>query len=165
VVTFSAVISACKQEAKNNPQEAFDFFAEMKEAGVKPSLVTFNAMISVCERSSRGSEAMALFEEMKASEILPNVVTYTTLISAFEVGNGKGARSADDVFATAQALFDEMQQSGLQVQIHTSFPQISTLRSTDIYWPFGGGRTKCGYLWEHRGRHVFYKVVRTLQKG
>ena len=51
----------------------------MNASGVKPSVVTSNALISAC---GKVEEAMRVFDEMNTSGVKPSVVTFTALISA-----------------------------------------------------------------------------------
>ena len=57
-------------------------FHEMKEAKLVPDVITYNAMISACEKCDSPDHALALFEEMKESAVKPDRISYNALISA-----------------------------------------------------------------------------------
>ena len=85
-------------------EEAFDIYDRMKQAGLKPTFMTYNAMIDACAKSGgQWERAKATFEEMKAAGMKPTVITYNALISAYEMSNQ---------WARARATFEEMQAAG-----------------------------------------------------
>jgi pentatricopeptide repeat domain-containing protein 1 len=100
--TFSGVISACGKSRMQG--RAFDVFADMKLAGVRPDVFTYSAMIAVCASSGSARKALQLLDEMKTAGLEPNVVTYSSLVSAC----GKGR-----MLKEALAVLDEMKQVGV----------------------------------------------------
>ena len=54
----------------------------MRESGVKPCNVSYNAAIAACGKSKQVKQALDLFEELNAAGNLPDVVTYSALIDA-----------------------------------------------------------------------------------
>jgi pentatricopeptide repeat domain-containing protein 1 len=49
--------------------------------------VTFNALISACEKGGQWQEALAVLEFMRRCGSKPDTVTYNSLISACEKGS------------------------------------------------------------------------------
>ena len=63
-------------------QKALSILGEMQQRGLEPNVITYNALISACEKGHNAEKAMELFVEMHQRGLEPNVITYTTLISA-----------------------------------------------------------------------------------
>lgn len=59
-----------------NPTKALEIFDEMKREGVRPTVVTFSALISACEKGQQWKLALQVLEEMKAT-FGPNVIAYS----------------------------------------------------------------------------------------
>ena len=57
----------------------------MQRQGVVPDVITYNALISACEKGKQPERALQLFEAMKQG-LVPKVITNNTLISACEKG-------------------------------------------------------------------------------
>ncbi|KAM3230268.1 hypothetical protein ACQJBY_060829 [Aegilops geniculata] len=73
--TFNILLSGWKSS-----EDADAFFAEMREHGIDPDLVTYNSLID-CHCKNHGVEkAYKLLDEMRGNEIAPDVITYTSLI-------------------------------------------------------------------------------------
>lgn len=73
--TFNILLSGWKTS-----EDAEAFFAEMRELGIDPDLVTYNSLID-CQCKNRDVEkAYKLLDEMREKEISPDVITYTSLI-------------------------------------------------------------------------------------
>ena len=51
-----------------------------------PTIITYSALISACEKVKRPGQALELTEAMKWHGVLANSITYNALISAFEKG-------------------------------------------------------------------------------
>jgi pentatricopeptide repeat domain-containing protein 1 len=101
-------------------------FEEMNAAGVQPTVITYSALISACEKGAQWQRAVEVFEEMKAAGVQPTVITYSALISACEKG-GQWER--------AVAVFEEMKAAGVQPDVITFNPLINVL------WRGGQRRT------------------------
>ena len=69
-----------------------ELLAEMKTAGLKPNVITYNAAISACEKGGRADEALKLLAEMKTAGLEPDVITYNAVISACEKGGTRMRR-------------------------------------------------------------------------
>lgn len=107
-ITYSALISACgrgKQVyifpthlptlvscAPSNDYADFLFQWElastllerMPAARVRPNIITYNSLISACEKAGRLDQALGVFDKLLASGLDPDVITYSALISACE---------------------------------------------------------------------------------
>ena len=67
----------------------------MQQRGLFPNVITFNALISTCEKGHQAEKAVQLFDEMQQRGLEPNVITYTALCSACAHGQEwSGARSS-----------------------------------------------------------------------
>ena len=80
----------------------------MKEHGVEPTVITYNATISACVKGGADytKTALNLFEELREKKITPTLITFSSLISAC----GKGGGQYVDV---ALRLFNEMKRIGI----------------------------------------------------
>ena len=65
-----------------------------------PDVVTFNALISACEKAKQPERALEVFDAMQQQGVVPNVITYNALISACE--KGKQPERALEVFQAMQ---------------------------------------------------------------
>ena len=75
----------------------------MNAFGVKPSVVTFNALISVCGKAGKVEEAMRVFGAMNVFAVKPSVVTFTTFIS--DCGKAGNIEDALRVFREMTCMF------------------------------------------------------------
>lgn len=100
-------ISACEKGL--NPSKALEIFDEMKREGVRPTVVTFSALISACEKGQQWKLALQVLEEMKAT-FGPNVIAYSAAISALSKGQQ---------WEKAWELFCEIEQSGEKLSVVT----------------------------------------------
>lgn len=62
---------------------AFALFYGMARNGIKPNVITYNAMIAACSRSNEPNLAYEVFEEMQASGLIADKFTYGALIDSF----------------------------------------------------------------------------------
>lgn len=81
----------------------------MKREGVRPTVVTFSALISACEKGQQWKLALAVLDEMK-STFGPNVIAYSAAISALSKGQQ---------WEKAWELFCEIEQSGEKLSVVT----------------------------------------------
>ena len=58
----------------------------LQQQGIKLGTVTYNALISTCEKGHDLSKALHLCEELQRQSIKSDIVTYNVLISACEKG-------------------------------------------------------------------------------
>ena len=63
------------------PHKALEIFEQMKREGVKPTVVTYSALISAAEKGQQWKLALEVLEEMKAAGHGANVIGM--LASAF----------------------------------------------------------------------------------
>ena len=71
-------------------------FHHMKQKGVVPNVITYNALISACEKGKQPEQAMEVFKAMQQQGVVPDVITYSALISACE--KSKQPEQAMEVF-------------------------------------------------------------------
>ena len=62
VITYNALISACKKE--NHPEMALELYEAMIRQVVTPDVITFGVLGGACEDSSQPEQAMELFKTM-----------------------------------------------------------------------------------------------------
>ena len=82
----------------------------------KPDVVTYNSVITACEKSGQWEAAEQVLKEMKAVGVQPDVITHSALISAYEKG-GQWER--------AKATFEEMKAAGMKPTVITYSALIS----------------------------------------
>ena len=68
----------------------------MKQQGVIPTVITYSALISACEKGKHPERALEMFDKMQQQDMLPNVITYSALISA--CGKGKQPERTLEIF-------------------------------------------------------------------
>eukprot|EP00931_Biecheleriopsis_adriatica_P095279 TRINITY_DN6891_c0_g1_i10.p1 TRINITY_DN6891_c0_g1~~TRINITY_DN6891_c0_g1_i10.p1 ORF type:complete len:126 (-),score=29.61 TRINITY_DN6891_c0_g1_i10:130-462(-) len=73
----------------------------MKQSGLQPDVITFNALISACEQGNHSEKALEIFAEMRQRGLQPNVITYDSLVRAGQKANTR---------ELAMNVFAEMQQ-------------------------------------------------------
>merc|ERR1719261_1527481 len=79
-VVFTHLIEGCC--VCNNVRLAEKLFADMKQAGVKPSIYTLNGLVKVYGKCGMSDKAIALVEAMEETYgIKPTVVVFTCLVS------------------------------------------------------------------------------------
>merc|ERR1712129_303658 len=61
-------------------------FTKMQQQCVRPSAITYLALIGACDRGQQWAVALSLFNKMQTSVLQPTVVTYNALIRACEKG-------------------------------------------------------------------------------
>ena len=59
----------------------------MRRKGLEPSVITYSAAISACEKGKQPDKALELLEDMQWRGLKPNMITYNAEIS--EIENGK----------------------------------------------------------------------------
>ncbi|GJN29885.1 hypothetical protein PR202_gb18147 [Eleusine coracana subsp. coracana] len=88
IETFSAA-----QELGRH-QEASLLFNRMKESGINPGKISYNAMINAYATSGLHSEARIVFQQMQDSDLAPDSLSYLALIRAYT--EGKLYKEAED---------------------------------------------------------------------
>ena len=51
-----------------------------------PNAITYNALISVCEKGKQPQQAVEVFRALVQQGVVSNVITYSALISACDTG-------------------------------------------------------------------------------
>ncbi|EPS72235.1 hypothetical protein M569_02522 [Genlisea aurea] len=109
VYAYSALISAYAKSGYCD--EAIALFESMKALGMKPNLITYNALIDACGKGGADyKRAMDIFYDMVQNGVQPDRITYNSLLA---VCSGAG------LWETARSLFDEMVYRGVDQDIYT----------------------------------------------
>ena len=61
---------------------AGSLFSEMWEAKLEPSVISYSAGISACEKGEQWQRALSLLDEMREAKLEPEVISYNAGISA-----------------------------------------------------------------------------------
>ena len=67
-------------------ERALSLRDEMRERGVTPNVISFNAAISACEKGGKWERALSLLDAMRERGVTPNVISFSAAISACEKG-------------------------------------------------------------------------------
>eukprot|EP00913_Durusdinium_trenchii_P025933 g24333.t2 len=67
-------------------QEALKLFEAIPKGQVQPSVISYNAAISACEKGWQWQHALKLFEAVPKAQVQPSVISYNAAISACEKG-------------------------------------------------------------------------------
>ncbi|KAE8697167.1 Pentatricopeptide repeat-containing protein [Hibiscus syriacus] len=109
VYAFSALISAFGRSGYCD--EAIKVFDSMKNYGLKPNLVTYNAVIDACAKGGVDfKRVMELFDEMLRSGVQPDRITFNSLLAVCSRGG---------LWEAARNLFCEMVNRGIDRDIFT----------------------------------------------
>ena len=90
-------------------------FEAMKWQGVVRDLITYNAVISACEKFTQPERALELLGSMKWQVVVPDRITCNALISACEKG---------EQLQRALDLFESMKWLGIfrTLRVHSTDP-------------------------------------------
>ena len=58
----------------------------MQRHSIVPDLISYNALISACEKGKQPEQAMEMFHAMQRHSVVPNLISYSALLSACEKG-------------------------------------------------------------------------------
>ena len=61
-------------------KKALQLFEEMRNNGIVPNVISYNATISACEKGGEWKKALQLFQEMRNNGIQSDVISYKTII-------------------------------------------------------------------------------------
>uniref|UniRef100_A0A7S1IQ40 Pentatricopeptide repeat-containing protein-mitochondrial domain-containing protein n=1 Tax=Eutreptiella gymnastica TaxID=73025 RepID=A0A7S1IQ40_9EUGL len=117
---LQALIDDRDNESKS--QRAEKLWIAMRAAGVQPSVVTYNTMISVYHRTGEWQKARAMYKHMVQKGLEPDQTTFNSLICAF----GRGGQ-----FSHAIHTFHEMQQAGFTPNVVTFSALINVCDKTE----------------------------------
>ena len=62
------------------------FGGDAEECLLLPNVISYNAVVSACEKGQQGQQALGLLAVMQRTAVLPNVISYSAAISACENG-------------------------------------------------------------------------------
>ncbi|KAF2309702.1 hypothetical protein GH714_004669 [Hevea brasiliensis] len=109
VYTFSALISAYGKSGYWN--DAFKVFYSMEAYGLKPNLVSYNAVIDACAIGGvEFKKAVEIFDEMFKNGVQPDLITFNSLLSVCSRGGQ---------WEAARNLFTELINRGIDLDIFT----------------------------------------------
>ncbi|KAH0883387.1 hypothetical protein HID58_059483, partial [Brassica napus] len=130
VYAFSALISAYGRSGLHN--EAITVFDSMKRYGLRPNLVTYNAVIDACGKGGMEfSKVAEFFNEMERNGVQPDRITFNSLL---------GVCSRGGLWEVARSLFDEMANRKIEQddaickggQMDLSFDILAQIRANRI---------------------------------
>ncbi len=98
-----------------NYQDAIRLLNNLTDAGITPNVITYNAVISACEKGGKAEEALEIFKAIPVGITL-DVITYTAVISAC----GKGGKAEK-----ALEIFNKMLDAGITPNVITYNAVIS----------------------------------------
>jgi pentatricopeptide repeat protein len=78
------VISACEKALV--PHKALEIFDQMKRKGIRPTVVTYSALISAAENGQQWKLAFEVLEKMKAAGHRAIIIAYSAATSASSKG-------------------------------------------------------------------------------
>ncbi|KAJ6686725.1 hypothetical protein OIU79_016477 [Salix purpurea] len=123
VYAFSALISAYGRSGYCN--EAIKIFYSMKDYGLKPNLVTYNAVIDACGKGGvEFKRVVEIFDEMLRNGMQPDRITFNSLLAVCSKGGlWEAARSLSSEmlgrFEEAMDVCREMENSGIRKDVVT----------------------------------------------
>jgi pentatricopeptide repeat domain-containing protein 1 len=149
--TYSTMIAVCAKCSR--PDDAMGLYREMEINGIKPSDVTYNALMSALDIE----QAMEIFDDMKRSGTPPDAYTYSTLISVC----GKGGGSYRD----AKRLFAEMEANSVEPNEVVYGALIVALEGQDSNGDDGTAVEMAAMFKRAVGEGFFTKAARFSKKG
>merc|ERR1711963_885760 len=58
------------------PERAWETCQEMQQQSLAPNVITYNALLSACEKGKQPERAWETFQEMQQQSLAPNVIIY-----------------------------------------------------------------------------------------
>ncbi|CAM6095832.1 unnamed protein product [Calypogeia fissa] len=111
--TYLALITVCRRQKQGD--RALSILQAMKQAGVKPGMVTYNTLISCCQQALRLEDAFRIKAEMEVAGIKPDVVTYTSLMALLvKASPYRGRTSPSERLEKVMDLYKEMKDKNIQ---------------------------------------------------
>lgn len=119
VIALTTIISGVAQSGQID--QALNMLDEMEKRGVKPSRVTYTAMMSACLRFDRTQQALNIFNDMRelrsGKEVVEAATYNALLVGLAQTGNEKSANVAEKL------LYDMLHEDKVQVN-ETSFNAV-----------------------------------------
>eukprot|EP01119_Soliformovum_irregulare_P013097 TRINITY_DN3456_c4_g1_i1.p1 TRINITY_DN3456_c4_g1~~TRINITY_DN3456_c4_g1_i1.p1 ORF type:complete len:400 (-),score=125.40 TRINITY_DN3456_c4_g1_i1:122-1228(-) len=79
-----------------NSQRAQEIFSQMQRSQTKPSLRTYNILLSGFSKNFQLEDMLKFFQEIKSENLIPDEFTYTTVVHALSNANHPATRSIID---------------------------------------------------------------------
>ena len=70
------------QRAGQHAKQALEMFQAMQLQGVVSNVITYNALVSTCEKGQQAKWALEMLQAMQLEGVVPDMITYNALISA-----------------------------------------------------------------------------------
>eukprot|EP00928_Gymnodinium_smaydae_P031835 TRINITY_DN2323_c0_g1_i1.p1 TRINITY_DN2323_c0_g1~~TRINITY_DN2323_c0_g1_i1.p1 ORF type:complete len:748 (-),score=162.31 TRINITY_DN2323_c0_g1_i1:58-2301(-) len=80
-VTFGSLLKGFSQQKRYD--EVWTVYGEMKNAGLKPSLVTLNTLVNACVQCRKMERISSILDEMADQGIAPDIITYSSVIKGY----------------------------------------------------------------------------------
>ncbi|CAG8711311.1 2563_t:CDS:1, partial [Cetraspora pellucida] len=154
IYTYNAYINVIARNAKDltDLQKATDVIKQMKEKGIKPTLVTYNILIKGLQTMGKRTEALHLFDQMELEGVKPNSSTLegigiTGLQALLKLRNTYKVTPSHKDFNTcmdqalkeskyndAMEILSHMQKSGFKPNVSTySILMNAHIRQNDMF--------------------------------
>jgi pentatricopeptide repeat protein len=107
---------------KKEAAKAMDVVRMMRELGMHPDTVTYNALLNACEKGGRNKDVLRIFyEEMPTRGLRPDIQSYTTVV------NMHGKRGELEL---ALRVFDEAVERGVNPELPAYTAVIKVRRAS-----------------------------------
>jgi pentatricopeptide repeat protein len=109
--------------------KALEVVRMMQELGIRPDIVTYNALLDACEKNDRLEDAQRIMEEeIPRQGLVPNVITFTTMINLY------GKRK---MLVQALALYQDAIKMGLKPELK-AYTAVIKVRYHERTWLMEG---------------------------
>ncbi len=109
-IVYGATIGACAAAAPPRWREAMALLKRMRARGVRPTVRSFNSVLTACARAGELGVALRLLDGMAPAGVSPDVFSYTAVLT------GCAAATPPDV-RTAEALLERMGAEGVKPSV------------------------------------------------
>eukprot|EP01134_Creolimax_fragrantissima_P007784 CFRG7784T1 len=106
--TFTALFTSLAKDDGQHVQKALYTESKMRNEGVKPTIHTYNALLSALRKGKYVTGVQAVFERMKQDMIEPDIITYTEIMDTCMRSDGVGS---------ALALIQQLKDEGVEQDI------------------------------------------------
>lgn len=170
-VTSMTLISAF--EKSRSLAEARRLLKTMRDTGCHPNVITYNAVLGICDRHSLAEEALQLYQEMLQDSLSPDHASYSSLISASAKGGNpmegvgflhamqQSARKTSPSLHTYNALMDSCVRGQLATKVVELFGSMQLHQLT----PDASSYTSViGAYAQSRNWHMAVSMLTTMQE-
>ena len=125
-VTFTSLINACSKRG-DCFQKVFLLAEQMEAHGYKPNTYTYAAILHACARQGELLKAHAILKKMKDEKIKPTTIIYNTMLDVYANSMKKLPAREVQSLAEAKAIFRQMSQSKMEIDIITLTSYLGVL--------------------------------------